>query len=51
MERLNNSIVEGFADLYSLILLDKIYPDNQALKIIEAVKDVRKEKELYHKDT
>lgn len=51
MERLNNSIVEGFADLYSLILLDKIYPDNQALKIIETVKDVRKEKELYHKDT
>lgn len=51
MERLNNSIVEGFADLYSLILLDKIYPDNQALKIIEAVKNVREEKQLHCNDT
>lgn len=51
MERLNNSIIEGFADLYSLIIIDKIYPDYQALKIIEAVKDVRKEKQLHHNDT
>lgn len=51
MERLNNSIAEGFADLYSLILVDKIYPDNQALKIIEAVKNVREEKQIHCNDT
>lgn len=37
MKRSNNSIAEGFADLYASILVDRLYPKEQSSKIINAV--------------
>jgi len=37
MRRSNNSIAEGFADLYASILIDRLYPKEQSSKIINAV--------------
>lgn len=37
MRRSNNSIAEGFADLYASILVDRLYPKEQSSKIINAV--------------
>lgn len=37
MRKSNNSIAEGFADLYASILVDRLYPKEQSSKIINAV--------------
>lgn len=42
IRRTNNSIAEGFADLYSSILISELYPKNQSERIIEAISSSRK---------
>ena len=42
IRKTNNSIAEGFADLYSSILINELYPKNQSERIIEAIWSSRK---------
>lgn len=44
-----NSISEGFADLYSSIMIDKIYPEQQSEKIIRSLSETRLER--YNRNT
>ena len=42
MRKTNNSVAEGFADLYSSIIINELYPKNQSKRIIEAIYSSRK---------
>lgn len=44
MLRGNNTIAEGFADLYSLIVIDRLYPKEQGSLIINRIHDLREER-------
>jgi len=44
MLRGNNTIAEGFADLYSLIVIDRLYPKEQGSLIINGIHDLREER-------
>jgi len=42
MRKTNNSVAEGFADLYSSIIINEIYPKHQSERIIESISSSRK---------